>query len=278
MAGRVEGKVAFITGAARGQGRSHAVRLAEEGADIIAVDICGPVETQDGYPAATEDDLAETVELVEKLDRRIVAAKGDVREQAALDEVLGRGVAEFGRLDVVCANAGILTMGPTHEQSDQQWGTMIDINLTGVWHTAKAAIPFLIDQGQGGSIIITSSLVGLKGAAGASSYVAAKFGTVGLAKSLAHELAEHRIRVNTVHPTNVETHMLDNMMVRKAFRPDLEAPTFEEAKEVYSVPNIWPMPWVQTIDISNAVLWLASDESRYVTGIALPVDLGASAK
>ncbi|MFR9801902.1 mycofactocin-coupled SDR family oxidoreductase [Pseudonocardia sp. RS010] len=278
MAGRVEGKVAFITGAARGQGRSHAVRLAEEGADIIAVDICGPVETQDGYPASTEEDLAETVALVEKLDRRIVAGKADVRDQAGLDAVVHRGVEELGRLDVVCANAGILTMGPSHEQSDEQWRTMIDVNLTGVWHTAKAAIPFLIEQGQGGSIIMTSSLAGLKGAAGGSSYVAAKFGVTGLGKSLAHELAEHRIRVNTVHPTNVETHMLDNMMVRKAFRPDLEEPTFEDAEEVYSVLNIWPMPWVQTIDISNAVLWLASDESRYVTGIALPVDLGASAK
>ena len=277
MVGRVAGKVAFITGAARGQGRSHAVRLAEEGADIIAVDICAPVDTVE-YKAATPDDLAGTVEQVERLDRRIVAVQADVRDFGAVSEAVRRGVSELGRLDIVAANAGILNMGLSHEQSEQQWQTMIDVNLTGVWHTAKAAIPVLIEQGTGGSIIITSSLGGLKAGPGASGYIAAKFGVVGLARSLAHELAPHRVRVNTVNPTNVHTEMLDNMMVRRAFRPDLENPTFEEARDSYSVMNLWPVPWVETKDISNAVLWLASDESRYVTGIALPVDLGASAK
>ncbi|KAA9164049.1 mycofactocin-coupled SDR family oxidoreductase [Amycolatopsis acidicola] len=277
MPGRVEGKVAFITGAARGQGRSHALRLAEEGADVIAVDICSPVATV-GYPGATPDDLDETAKLVQKLGRRVVAVQADVREQGALDDAVRRGVAELGRLDIVCANAGILTMALTHEQSEEQWQTMLDVNLTGVWHTVKAAIPVLIDQGHGGSIIITSSMAGLKGTPNCSSYTAAKFGVVGLAKTLAHELAPHRIRVNTVHPTNVETTMVDNALVRSIFRPDLEQPTAEDAKDVYASINIWPEPWIQPVDVSNAVLYLASDEARYTTGIALPVDLGATAK
>lgn len=277
MTGRVDGKVAFITGAARGQGRSHAVRLAEEGADIIAVDICRPVETV-GYAMSTPDDLARTAELVEKLGRRVVTVEADVRDFAALSDAVQRGVGELGRLDIVCANAGILIMGPAHEQTEEQWRTMIDVNLTGVWHTTKAATPTLIEQGSGGSVIITSSLMGFKGGRGAVGYSAAKFGLVGLAKTLAHELAPYQIRVNTIHPTNVQTPMLDNEMARRAFRPDLENPTFEDVKDAFSVVNLWRLPWVQPIDVSNAVLYLASDDARYVTGIAMPIDLGASAK
>ncbi|MFY2790629.1 mycofactocin-coupled SDR family oxidoreductase [Rhodococcus sp. KRD162] len=276
MAGRVEGKVAFITGAARGQGRSHALRLAAEGADIIAVDICA--NTGIDYVPSTSEDLAETVRQIEGLGRRVHATRADVRDYDQLKAAVDAGVSELGHVDIVCANAGILTMGPSHEQSEQEWQNMIGTNLTGVWHTTKAATSHLIDQGSGGSIIITSSLMGLKGAAGAASYAAAKWGVTGLAKSLAHELAPHRVRVNTIHPTNVRTPMLDSEMIRKAFRPDLENPTFDDAAEVYAAPNIWPLPWVETSDISNAVLYLASDEARYVTGIALPVDLGASAK
>ncbi|HLH81719.1 MAG TPA: mycofactocin-coupled SDR family oxidoreductase [Trebonia sp.] len=276
MGGRVAGKVAFITGAARGQGRSHALRLAEEGADIIAVDICADTGTD--YQPSTEEDLAETVRQVEKLDRRIYAAKADVRDYASLKRALDAGVAELGRLDIVCANAGILALGLSHEQSEEQWQNMIATNLSGVWHTTKAATPILIDQGTGGSIIVTSSLLGLKGFAHASAYAAAKFGVVGLAKSLAHELAPYRIRVNTVHPTNVRTPMLDSPMMHHAFRPDLETPTFDDARKAYPVLNIWPLPWVEPSDVSNAVLYLASDEARYVTGISLPVDLGAAAK
>ncbi|GAA4554487.1 mycofactocin-coupled SDR family oxidoreductase [Pseudonocardia xishanensis] len=277
MTGRVEGKVALITGAARGQGRSHALRLAEEGADIIAVDVCAPIETVN-YDPATPADLEETVRLVEKLDRRIVATQADVRDFDALQAAVDRGVSELGRLDIVLANAGIATYGPAAEQSEQQWETMIGINLTGVWHTAKAAIPTMTAQGSGGSIVITSSLAGIKGFPNSVSYSAAKFGVVGIARTLAHELAPHAIRVNTVHPTNVHTTMLDNPGIYKLFRPDLDNPTFEDAKDVYSVMNLMPLPWVETIDISNAILWLASDEARYVTGISLPVDLGASAK
>ena len=277
MAGRVEGKVAFITGAARGQGRSHAIRLAGEGADIIAIDVCKPVETV-VYQASTPDDLAETAELVEKQGRRIVTAQADVRDFDVLSEALQRGVRELGRLDIVCANAGILNMGPAHQQTEQQWQTMIDINLTGVWHTTKAATPTLIEQGMGGSIVITSSMAGLKGSMGIIGYAAAKWGVVGMAKSLALELAPYKIRVNAINPTNVNTPMLDSEMMRKAFRPDLENPTFEEAKEAYGSIHAWSMPWVEPIDISNAVLYLASDEGRYVTGAALPVDLAASVK
>jgi SDR family mycofactocin-dependent oxidoreductase len=277
MAGRVEGKVAVITGAARGQGRAHALRLAEEGADIIAIDVCAPIETV-GYPTSTPDDLAETAELVEKLDRRVVAVEADVRDFSPLSDAVHHGVSELGRLDIVCANAGILTLGLAHEQTEQQWQTMIDINLTGVWHTTKAVTPILIEQGTDGSIIITSSVFGLKGSFGMAGYVAAKFGVRGLAQTLAHELAPHRVRVNTVHPTTVQTPLLDNEMVRRALRPDLDNPTFEDAEGVLTAVNIWPLPWVQTSDISNAVLWLASDEARYVTATALPVDLGASVK
>ncbi|MEU1956698.1 mycofactocin-coupled SDR family oxidoreductase [Nocardia rhamnosiphila] len=277
MAGRVEGKVAFITGAARGQGRSHAVRLAEEGADIIALDICAPVPTV-GYPLGTEDDLAETVAMVEKAGRRAVAVQADVRDFDAVKAGLERGVVELGRLDIVCANAGILTMGAAHEQSEEQWQTMLGVNLTGVWHTAKAAIPTFIEQGTGGSMILTSSLAGTKGMSWAIGYSAAKFGVVGIAKSLAVELAPYRIRVNTVTPTNVHTPMLDNDFIIRTLAPNVENPVWDDTSEQLSSLNVWPMPTIETRDVSNAVLWLASDEARYVTGISLPVDLGGSAK
>ncbi|UNB54523.1 mycofactocin-coupled SDR family oxidoreductase [Mycolicibacterium sp. YH-1] len=277
MAGRVQGKVAFITGAARGQGRAHAIRLAEEGADIIALDLCGPVEGVP-YRASTPEDLEETVGLVERLDRRIVALQADVRDSDQLQDAVRAGVSEFGRLDIVIANAGILTVAPAHEWTENQWQTMLDINLSGVWRTAKAVIPTLIEQGQGGSIIATSSVLGLKGAAGAVGYVAAKFGVTGIVKSLAHELAPHRIRVNSLHPTNVRTELMDNTMVRKVFRPDLADPTYDDAIDSYAVLNLWDVPWVESVDVANAALWLASDEARFVTGSAIPVDLGATAK
>ena len=277
MSGRVAGKVAFITGAARGQGRSHALHLAAEGADIIAVDICKAIETVT-YEGATPDDLSQTVDLVEQAGGRILALEADVRDFDALSAAVAQGVSEFGRLDIVCANAGILTMGMSHEQSEEQWQTIVDINLTGVWHTAKATIPQLIAQGEGGSIIVTSSLMGLKGGPFSSGYAATKHGVVGLAKSLAAELAAHRIRVNVLHPTNVLTPMLDNEMLRGMFRPDLEQPTLDDAKPAFAFLNMWNEPWVEPADVSQAVLYLASDEGRYVTGISMPIDLGASSK
>ncbi|MBL7498831.1 mycofactocin-coupled SDR family oxidoreductase [Frankia sp. CNm7] len=274
MAGRVDGKVAFITGAARGQGRSHAVRLAEEGADIIAVDLCAEVETTD-YAGATPDDLAETVAMVEKVGRRIVAAEADVRDTESLRAALDRGVAELGRLDIVVANAGILSNGPSHELTEQTWGEMIDINLSGVWRTCKVAIPHLVATGDGGSVILVSSVAGLRSYSGVSHYVSAKHGVVGLMKTLAQELAPHRVRVNTVNPTQVDTPMIQNESMYHLFCPDIPNPTREDFGKASSDTILLPIDWVESIDVSNAVLFLASEEARYITGVALPIDAGA---
>jgi SDR family mycofactocin-dependent oxidoreductase len=280
MTGRVEGKVAFITGAARGQGRSHAIRLAEEGADIIAVDIAEDIDSvRRFYPGATEADLAETVKEVEALDRRIVAAKVDVRDYAALKKALDEGVAELGHVDIVSANAGIFIFGDqTHLVSERDWQDVIDINLTGVWHTAKAVIPHLIAGGRGGSIVLTSSTAGLKGTLNVGPYTASKHAVVGLMRTLALELAPHSIRVNSVHPTGVATNMILNEATFRLFMPDTEHPTQEQAAEVFATTNALPVPWVEPVDISNAVLFLASDEARYITGVTLPVDAGYTVK
>src|ERR1700689_3078215 len=274
MPGRVAGKVAFITGAARGQGRSHAIRLAQEGADIIAVDLLEDVPGIP-YPGATEAARAETVKQVEALDRRIVAAKADVRDSAGLKAALDDGVAQLGRLDIVSANAGIGT-SPHHswEIDDATWQTMLDINLTGVWHTAKVAIPHLIEGGNGGSIILTSSAAGLQAYENIAHYVSAKHGVVGLMRTLALELAPYSIRVNSIHPTQVDTPMIQNEATWRLFRPDLEHPTKEGFAPASQSVNALPIPWVEPVDISNAVLFLASDEGRYVTGVTLPIDAG----
>ena len=277
MAGRVQGKVAFITGAARGQGRSHAIRLAQEGADIIAVDICADVPGIP-YQGATAADLAETVKQVEALDRRIIAAKADVRDYDRLKAVLDDGVAQLGKLDIVSANAGIGTSPhPSWELDEETWRTMIDINLTGVWHTAKAAIPHLIAN-DAGSIILTSSAAGLQAYENIAHYVSAKHGVVGLMRTLALELAPHHIRVNSVHPTQVDTPMIQNEATWRLFRPDLDHPTEADFAPASQAMNALPIPWVDPVDISNAVLFLASDEARYVTGVAFPVDAGAIIK
>lgn len=276
--GRVEGKVAFITGAARGQGRSHAVRLAQEGADIIAIDVCEPINAVP-YDPATEEDLAETVRQVEALDRRIVATQADVRDYAAMKAALDDGVAQLGRLDIVSANAGIFSNAPSDQLTEEAWDEMIDINLKGVWLTAKAAIPHLRAAG-GGSIIITSSTAGIKGTPNFVHYVAAKHGVVGIMRTLANELAADSIRVNTVHPTGVDTDMILNDNLFELFMPDLPAEqrTREEFAKRMSGLNALPVPWVEPVDISNAVLFLASDEARYITGVQLPVDAGSTQK
>jgi SDR family mycofactocin-dependent oxidoreductase len=279
MTGRVEGKVAFITGAARGQGRSHAVRLAAEGADIIAVDLCDQVGSVP-YPLATPEDLAQTVKEVEALDRRIVATQADVRDYAAVKSAVGEGVAQLGRLDIVSANAGIASFGRAEELLEQTWRDMIDINLTGGWHAAKAAIPHLRASGRGGSIILTSSSAGLKAYENMAHYTAAKHGVVGLMRTLALELAPDMIRVNSVHPTSVSTDMGQNAALYALFAPDLDEKdrTKERLTERFQALNALPIAWVEPVDISNAVLWLASDESRYVTGVTLPVDAGTLVK
>jgi (+)-trans-carveol dehydrogenase len=275
--GRLEGKVAFITGAARGQGRSHAVRLAEEGADIVAIDIVGQIGTA-VYEMSTPDDLAETVKLVEALDRRIVAGPGDVRSQADVDRVVSAGLAEFGHIDVVVANAGIFSYAPFWELTEQQWDDMQDVNLKGVWHTVKAVAPSMIAAGRGGSIILISSTAGLKQIPNSAHYVAAKHGVVGLMRACARELAQYNIRVNTVHPTTVATPMILNDPTYALFRPDLEQATQEDAIPAFAAVNLIPVPWVEPADISNGVLFLASDESRFVTGHTLPVDAGFMVK
>jgi SDR family mycofactocin-dependent oxidoreductase len=278
MAGRVEGKVAFITGAARSQGRSHALRLAQEGADIIAVDIAGPVPSIQMYPPATEEDLAETVRQVEALDRRIVARKADVRDSGALKAALDEGVAELGRLDIVLANAGVFEIQAALDLTDDAWREMIDINLTGVWNTCKVALPHLIEGGRGGSIVLTSSVAGLKGIPNTVHYSAAKHGVVGIMHTLANEFAPHSIRVNTVHPTSVDTVMIQNEKTWGLFDPDNPNPTKESATPTFHTINALPVPWVDSVDISNAILFLASDEARYITGVTLPVDAGAAGK
>ena len=269
--GKLEGKIAFITGAARGQGRSHAVRLAQEGADIIAVDICRQISSVP-YPMATPDDLAETAKQVEALDRRIVAVQADVRDQAALKQALEAGTAELGPVDIVLANAGIAPMS-LHEQGDP-WQDVIDVNLTGVLNTVEAAIPSMIERGAGGAIVLTSSTAGLTGVGGPSrgglGYTAAKHGVVGLMRNYANTLAPHRIRVNTVHPTGVNT----PMVINEAFQEFLQ----QEGEMPSSLANALPVPMVEAVDISNAIAWLVSDDARYVTGIALPVDAGFTVK
>ena len=265
MTGRVEGKVAFITGAARGQGRSHAIRLAEEGADIIAVDICRDYPTV-GYALATEADLAETVKAVEALDRRIVATQADVRDFAALKAAVDDGVAQLGRLDIVCANAGICTVQSWDEVTPAVWQDTLDTNLTGVWNTMVVGAPHLITAG-GGSIICTSSTAGIKGLPFLAPYVAAKHGVVGIARTMANELARHHIRVNTVHPTGVDTPMGTGL-------GGLEPLIQNDANLGPIFMNTLPVEIVDARDISNAVLFLASDESRYVTGLEFTVDAG----
>jgi (+)-trans-carveol dehydrogenase len=277
MSGRVEGKVAFVTGAARGQGRSHAVRLAEEGADVIAVDICDQIAT---VPVALgrAEDLDETACLVKDLGRRVVVAQADVRDQARLHEVLSTGVAELGRLDIVVANAGIYSHGLLADLSEQAWQDMIDVNLTGVWHTCKAAIPHLMAGGRGGSMILTSSSVGIRAVPNLGHYAAAKHGVVGLMRTLALELAPYSIRVNSIHPGCVDTVMINNPSLYSMLMPDVEQPTRAMAAEVFQSLNALPVPWADPRDISHAVLFLASDEARYVTGAALPIDAGVIIK
>ena len=278
MPGRVEGKVAFITGAGRGQGRSHAVKLASEGADIIAIDILKDVEG--ALPMATPDDLAETVKLVETHDRRIIATQADVRDLDGLKAAVDAGVEELGRLDIVVANAGIASMGgPVEKMSQDNWKHTIDINLTGLWNTARVAIPHMIAGGQGGAIVLTSSVGGMHAMPNMSHYVSAKHGVIGLMRSLAVELGQYEIRVNSVLPTNVNTPMFMNEGTYKMFRPDLENPTAADVEPIAAqFMHVLPHGWIEPEDVSNAILFLASDESRYITGVPLPIDLGALLK
>lgn len=278
MAGRVEGKVAFITGAARGQGRAHAVRLAQEGADIIAVDICKQIDSVQ-IPLSTPQDLADTADMVKNAGARIYTAEVDTRDFDALKAAVDAGVEEFGRLDIIVANAGIGNGGQTLDKtSEGDWTDMIDVNLGGVWKTVKAGVPHILAGERGGSIILTSSVGGLKAYPHTGHYVAAKHGVVGLMRTFAVELGAKNIRVNSVHPTNVNTPLFMNEGTMKLFRPDLENPGPDDMKVVGEFMHTLPIGWVEPEDIANAVLFLASDEARYITGVTLPVDGGSCLK
>jgi SDR family mycofactocin-dependent oxidoreductase len=273
--GVLEGKVAFISGGARGQGRSHAIRLAQEGADIVTFDICEQFESV-AYPGATEEDLAHTVKAVEALDRRIVAKKADVRSPEAVQAVFDEGVAELGRVDIVLANAGIMPIIGEPAKALQAWHDCIDVMLTGVLHTIEAAVPTLIEQGQGGSIVITSSTAGLKAPIrvldmknnGLLGYIAAKHGVIGMMRAYANSLGPYSIRCNTIHPTGVNTPMIANEQFAVLAE---EQPSLMDAMH-----NTLPIPMVEAVDISNAIVYLCSEAGRYINGIQLPVDAGSS--
>jgi (+)-trans-carveol dehydrogenase len=269
----LEGKVAFVTGAARGQGRSHAVRLAQEGADVVVSDACAPVASA-GYPMPSFEDLEQTAKLVEDQDRRAIARQVDVRDQAALEALVDEVRQEFGRLDIVAANAGIASYGGALEISEDVFREVVEINMIGVWQTVRATVPLIIEGSRGGSVILTSSAAGAIGLPGLVHYVSAKHGVVGMTKALANEFGAHHIRVNAVLPGTVNTDMAANDATYKLFRPDLEHPTVEDCDEIMRGLNLLPIRWLEAVDISNAVVWLASDQARYVTGVALPIDAG----
>jgi SDR family mycofactocin-dependent oxidoreductase len=268
--GKLDGKVALVTGAARGQGRSHAIRLAQEGADIIGVDALEDVGTVD-YPMSTQADLDETVKEIESLDRRIHATKADVRDFAAMQAAYRAGVAELGPVDIVLGNAGICQLGSREPDPVQAFHDVIGVNLIGVWNSVYVAAQDMVDRGAGGAIVLTSSTQGLSGrgadgSAGALGYAAAKHGVVGLMRSFANWLSPYGIRVNTVHPTGVATPMVENDVVGRYLEENPQAGQM--------AANLMPVDLVDPLDISNAILYLVSDDGRYVTGVTLPVDAG----
>ena len=273
----VSGRVALVTGAARGQGRSHAVRLAELGADVVVVDVCADIESVP-YDQPGPHDLAETVRLVEATGRSAVSVMADVRDAVAMAGAVDTAFSSFGRIDIVCANAGVIQLKPATEISASDWADVIGINLTGAWNTISPAIAPMIEQGRGGSIIITSSAAGVKGPPNMAHYAASKSGLIGLMRSLAAELGPHRIRVNCIAPTTVDTDMVHWPEAYRVFRPDLESPGRDDVVDIFASLNVLPVPWIDVADVTNAVAWLASDDSRYVTGIVLPIDAGTLIK
>ncbi|WGL54153.1 mycofactocin-coupled SDR family oxidoreductase [Nocardioides sp. BP30] len=275
--GPLAGKVALVTGAARGQGRSHCEHLAAAGADIIAIDLAHQLDTVT-YPMPDARDLAQTAAVVESLGRRIHVGIADVRDAGALSSVIEEGVRVLGGLDVVVANAGISGYGGVGTLTPDAWDTMIGVNLTGVWNTVNASIPHIEAGGRGGSLVLISSVGGLRGIPNLVHYTATKHAVVGMMRTLALEHAPSSIRVNTIHPTAVATEMIFNEVTMKLFRPDLDEPTLEDVRVAFGGNNALPVPWVEPSDVSKAVLFLVSDDARYITGVALPVDAGALLK
>ena len=266
--GLLEGQVALVTGAGHGQGRAHAVRLAEEGADVVICDICAPI-VQVGTPMATYDELTETARLVEKAGGEVVFAVADVRDRSALQAVVDEGLREFGHIDAVSANAGIWRPNPFLDIDDDEYDAIIDVNVRGVWNTCKAVVPAMIAAGRGGSIVLTSSAAGLRGQAPWAHYVVSKHAVVGLMRALANELASYSIRVNSVHPTGVNTFMAQQSDIAWVY----DDPLFQA-----SAANMLPVPFLEPEDISNAVVWLMSDQAKWITGVTLPVDAGSTNK
>ena len=277
MAATLEGRVAFVTGAARGQGRAHAIRLANEGADIVAVDVCGPVSDTITYPAATSEDLAETASAVEATGRKVLAREVDIRDLAAQQQLVSETIEQFGRLDVVVANAGVLSWGRMFEMSEDQWDTVIDVNLNGTWRTLRATVPAMIEAGNGGSIIVVSSSAGLKATPGNSHYAASKHGLVAITNSLALEVGEYGIRVNSIHPYSIDTPMVEPDAMMEIFG---KYPTY--------IHSFSPMPFhpvnhegkkglqefMTAEEVSDVVTWLASDASATISGSQIAVDRG----
>jgi len=277
MAATLEGRVAFVTGAARGQGRAHAVRLASEGADIVAVDVCGPVSDTITYPAATAEDLAETASAVEATGRKVLAREVDIRDLPAQQQLVADTIEQFGRLDVVVANAGVLSWGRMFEMSEEQWDSVIDVNLNGTWRTLRATVPAMIEAGNGGSIIVVSSSAGLKATPGNSHYAASKHGLVAITNSLALEVGEYGIRVNSIHPYSIDTPMVEPDAMMEIFG---KYPTY--------IHSFSPMPFhpvnhegkkglqefMTAEEVSDVVTWLASDASATISGSQIAVDRG----
>ena len=273
--GLVDGKVALVTGAGRGQGRSHALRLAAEGADVIAIDIAANDVETISYALASEDDLDSTVKEIQATGRRAVKAVADVRSLPQLQQAVDTGLSELGKIDIVCANAGIGSWAVAWEMTEQQWKDMIDINLTGVFNTVRATLPSMVERGEGGSVVLTSSTAGLRAYANTAHYTAAKHGVIGLMKVLAQEAGPHRVRVNAVCPTTVRTPLVINASTFELFAPHLENPTEDDVREPFESLNILPgVACVEPEDVSDAVLFLCSDAAKFITGVALPIDAG----
>jgi len=272
---RLAGRVALITGAARGQGRSHALRLADEGADIIALDVCRQIDSVP-YPMADSDDLLTTADLVRSRGRRIVTAEVDVRDLAGLQGAVEAGVTELGRLDIVVANAGTLNdTAPLWELTEEQFQDQIDVNLTGVWKTIKATVPTLLRQNDGGSVILISSISGLTVELNVGHYAASKHGVNGLMRTLSGELAPYGIRVNSINPTNVNTSMINNPRYNQLFAGGRADATQQDALPALQAMHALPVPFLEPVDVSNAVVYLASEDGRYITGTAAVLDAGA---
>jgi len=277
--GPLDGRVAFITGAARGQGRAHAVRLANEGADIIAIDICAPISDTITYPMPTSEDLAETVRAVEAVGRKVLAREVDIRDLAAQKQVVADGIEQFGRLDILVANAGVLSWGRLFEMSEEQWDTVIDVNLNGTWRTIRAAVPAMIEAGNGGSIIIVSSSAGTKATPGNGHYSASKHGLVALTNALAIEVGEFGIRVNSIHPYSIDTPMVEKEAMMELFG---KFPSFIHSfspfpyRPVNHTGKKGLQDFMTAEEVSDVVAWLAGDGSATISGSQIAVDRGTA--